>query len=153
MEQGDKQTTLVAYAINTAPSRHITDEERLYDNGKYVLTDDEPHYRGVTISEKVWEEMQKEEICYVQDLDNKGRWFKFCSPKHLEKWRKMSQKEQENYIPTLEEMGIGKGYSFKIKNGEIRKYKNTLSRLNFVDPYYGYWNTQAECEIFLELQD
>lgn len=101
---------LVIYPINNDENRKITDLERTYQNNKYLVEEGSQKSKGITISKKLYEDLLQEKIIYIQDLDNNGRFLKFYSPNF-----KGNEKDL-----TFEERGFYRGYSFRIKNGEIK---------------------------------
>lgn len=135
---------LVIYPINNDENRKITDLERTYQNNKYIVEEGSQKSKGITISKKLYEDLLQEKIIYIQDLDNNGRFLKFYSPNFKGNEKDLTPKEK----------GFYRGSSFKIKNGEIKKYRSTTCGLHYVDPYYGIWDDKSiPLEIYVEEED
>lgn len=135
---------LVTYPINDDENRKITGLERTYQNNKYLVEEGSQKLRGITISKKLYEELLQEKVTYIQDLDNNGRFLKFYSPNFKGNEKDLTPKER----------GFYRGSSFKIKNGEIKKYRSTMPGLHYVDPYYGIWDSKSSSiEIYVEEED
>ena len=104
----------------------------------------------MTVSKEVWEELLKEKICFIEDVDNQGRMVKFISPQYIDYYSNLPQEEQENLKYKEEELGgLGK-HCYKIQNGEIKKYTRTQECLVCSDPYLGTWNRLSLYNIYLE---